>query len=123
MIEQFQKLNQLLLDIRNIENKRMLECSKKNEIFDASVINLCIVAEKLLYEIYKDDNVEVIGIFHQVEDGGEMYFSEKGNLKRVALLVDSCPHFLEKDFYLEKTLMTKIEAQSKGLLLEDTKNI
>lgn len=60
--------------------------------------------------------VEVIEIWQPVEKGGEAYHLEKGNLKKIALLVNGHPVLLEKDFFLEKHHLTKEDAKSKGLL-------
>ena len=59
MIEELKKINQLFLEIRNIENKRMTECAKKNEVFDASVNNLCVLGERVIFDLYQKINKKV----------------------------------------------------------------
>lgn len=54
MEEDFKKINNCFTEIRTIENRKMREASKNNEVFDASIINWCLVGEKILYDLFKE---------------------------------------------------------------------
>jgi hypothetical protein len=62
------------------------------------------------------ETVDVIEIWQPVKEGGEAYSLEKGSLKRVALIVNGYPFYLEKDWGMEKITMSKEEAINKGLI-------
>jgi hypothetical protein len=62
------------------------------------------------------EKVDVIEIWQPVKEGGEAYSLEKGSLKRVALIVNGYPFYLEKDWGMEKITMSKEEAINKGLI-------
>ncbi len=63
---------------------------------------------------FKENNVELIEIWMPTEKGGEAYnYKTKQNLKRIALLANGKVIYLEKDFALEKSWITKQEANLK----------
>lgn len=62
------------------------------------------------------EKVEIIEVWMPVRKGGDAYdYKNKRNLKKIALLVNGQPIYLEKDFALEKRWITKEEADNKFL--------
>jgi hypothetical protein len=51
MNEELYKINQCFTEIRTLENKKRQEAMKENKVFDASVINWCVVGERILYDL------------------------------------------------------------------------
>ncbi len=63
----------------------------------------------------KEETVEIIEIWQPTDGTGEAWSTEKGNMKRIAMLVNGHPYFLEKDFLVEKRSLSKVEAEERGL--------
>lgn len=56
---------------------------------------------------------ELIEIWIPVKEGGEAFhFEKQTNLKLVAIILNGCPLFLEKDFMLEKKYISKVQADN-----------
>lgn len=58
-----------------------------------------------------EEKVEMIEIWQPVEQGGEAINMDGKNLKRIAVLVNGYPIFLETDYCVEKRSITKEEAK------------
>ncbi len=57
------------------------------------------------------DLVEMTEIWRLVESGGDVIHGDR-QLKKVAILVDGFPIFLEKDFLLERRKITREEEKN-----------
>lgn len=55
--------------------------------------------------------VEKIEVWQPVESGGEAIREDGTHMKRIAILLDGTPLFLEKNFYIEKQGLSKEESK------------
>lgn len=58
MQEELKQINKCFTEIRTLENKKMQQASKNNEVFDASVINWCVTGERILQDLYNKSAIK-----------------------------------------------------------------
>lgn len=52
MKEYLKDINRCFTEIRTHENKKMQEAMKNNKVFDAFIINWCVVGERILNDLF-----------------------------------------------------------------------
>jgi hypothetical protein len=57
-MENLQKINQCLLEIRKIEDQKMIESAKENKLYSPAITSWCQTAEKCLNDFILETRLE-----------------------------------------------------------------